>query len=76
MLSDQIKFFATSAYACRYICTYKETIVKENERDQPTRDQVQKFSFPETGLPEGIFLNRKSRFGSILEGLAMEEVGI
>jgi hypothetical protein len=27
-------------------------------------------------LPDGIFLNQKSRFGQILEGLAMEKVGI
>jgi hypothetical protein len=28
------------------------------------------------GLPEGIFSNRKSQFGYILEGLAMEDIGI
>jgi hypothetical protein len=27
-------------------------------------------------LPDGIFLNQKSRFGQILEGLAMESAGI
>jgi hypothetical protein len=27
-------------------------------------------------LPDGIFSNRKSQFGYILEGLAMEDVGI
>jgi hypothetical protein len=27
-------------------------------------------------LPDGIFLNQKSRFGKILVGLAMEEDGI
>jgi hypothetical protein len=26
------------------------------------------------GLPDGIFYNQKSQFGSILEGLAMEDV--
>jgi hypothetical protein len=29
-----------------------------------------------TGLPDGIFSNQKSQFGKILEGLAMEDVGI
>jgi hypothetical protein len=29
-----------------------------------------------TGLPDGIFSNQKSQFGYILEGLAMEDVGI
>jgi hypothetical protein len=29
-----------------------------------------------TGLPDGIFSNQKSKFGSILEGLEMEDVGI
>jgi hypothetical protein len=29
-----------------------------------------------TGLPDGIFSNQKSKFGSFLEGLAMEDVGI
>jgi hypothetical protein len=29
-----------------------------------------------TGLPGGIFSNQKSRFSSILEGLALEGVGI
>jgi hypothetical protein len=28
------------------------------------------------GLPGGIFSNQKSQFGQILEGLAMEDVGI
>jgi hypothetical protein len=28
-----------------------------------------------SGLPDGIFSNQKSRFGYILEGLAMEDVG-
>jgi hypothetical protein len=28
------------------------------------------------GLPDGLFSNQKSKFGKILEGLAMEEVGI
>jgi hypothetical protein len=28
------------------------------------------------GLPDGIFTNKKSQLGSILEGLAMENVGI
>jgi hypothetical protein len=27
-------------------------------------------------LPDGIFSNQKSKFGQILEGLAMEDVGI
>jgi hypothetical protein len=27
-------------------------------------------------LPDGIFSNQKSRFGQILEGLAMEDVGV
>jgi hypothetical protein len=30
----------------------------------------------EPGLPDGIFSNQKSKFGSILEGIAMEAVGI
>jgi hypothetical protein len=30
----------------------------------------------ETGLPDGIFSNQKSQFGLILEGLAIEDVGI
>jgi hypothetical protein len=29
-----------------------------------------------SGLPDGIFSNKKSRFGVILDGLAMEDVGI
>jgi hypothetical protein len=29
-----------------------------------------------TGLPDGIFSNQKSQYGYILEGLAMENVGI
>jgi hypothetical protein len=29
-----------------------------------------------TGLPDGLFSNQKSKFGKILEGLAMEDVGI
>jgi hypothetical protein len=28
------------------------------------------------GLPDGLFLNQKSKFGLILEGLAIEDVGI
>jgi hypothetical protein len=28
------------------------------------------------GLPDGIFSNQKSRFGLILEGLAIDDVGI
>jgi hypothetical protein len=28
------------------------------------------------GLPDGIFLNQKSKFGKILEGFAMEDVGV
>jgi hypothetical protein len=27
-------------------------------------------------LPDGLFSNKKSKFGKILEGLAMEDVGI
>jgi hypothetical protein len=30
----------------------------------------------ESGLPDGIFSNQKSQFGYILEGLAIEDVGI
>jgi hypothetical protein len=30
----------------------------------------------EAVLPDGIFSKRKSQFGEILEGLAMEDVGI
>jgi hypothetical protein len=33
-------------------------------------------SSSETGLPDGIFSNQKSKFGKISEGLAMEKVGI
>jgi hypothetical protein len=29
----------------------------------------------QTGLPDGILSNQKSKFGQILEGLAMEDVG-
>jgi hypothetical protein len=29
-----------------------------------------------SGLPDGLFSNQKSKFGKILEGLAMEDVGI
>jgi hypothetical protein len=29
-----------------------------------------------SGLPDGIFSNQKFQFGKILEGLAMEDVGI
>jgi hypothetical protein len=29
-----------------------------------------------SGLPDGIFANEKSKFGYILEGLAMEDVHI
>jgi hypothetical protein len=29
-----------------------------------------------TGLPDGLFSNQKSQFGLILEGLAMENLGI
>jgi hypothetical protein len=29
-----------------------------------------------SGLPDGLFSNQKSNFGEILEGLAMEDVGI
>jgi hypothetical protein len=29
-----------------------------------------------TGLPDGLFSNQKSKFWQILEGLAMEDVGI
>jgi hypothetical protein len=28
------------------------------------------------GLPDGLFSNQKCKFGKILEGLAMEDVGI
>jgi hypothetical protein len=31
--------------------------------------------FP-AGLPDGLFSNQKSKFGKILEGLAMEDAGI
>jgi hypothetical protein len=31
---------------------------------------------PGPGLPDGIFSNQKSRFGKILEVLAIEDVGI
>jgi hypothetical protein len=34
------------------------------------------FSSIWTGLPDGIFSNRKSQFGKILEGLATDDVGI
>jgi hypothetical protein len=35
-------------------------------------------SIPElaAGLPDGLFSNQKSQFGSILEGLAIENFGI
>jgi hypothetical protein len=29
-----------------------------------------------SGLPDGLFTNQKSKFGKILDGLAMEDVGI
>jgi hypothetical protein len=29
-----------------------------------------------SGLPDGLFSNQKSKFGYILDGLAMEEAGI
>jgi hypothetical protein len=28
------------------------------------------------GLPDGLFSNQKSKFGKILEGVSMEDVGI
>jgi hypothetical protein len=28
------------------------------------------------GLPDGLFSNKKSKFGSILEGIAMQNLGI
>jgi hypothetical protein len=31
---------------------------------------------PKTGLPDGLFSSQKSKFGQILEGLAMKDVGI
>jgi hypothetical protein len=34
------------------------------------------FHVTKTGLPDGIFSNQKSQFGKLLEGLAMEDVGI
>jgi hypothetical protein len=34
-----------------------------------------RLSFP-AGLPDGLFSNQKSKFGKILEGFAMEDVGI
>jgi hypothetical protein len=33
-------------------------------------------TFIQSGLPDGLFSNQKSQFGYILEGLAMEDVGI
>jgi hypothetical protein len=36
-------------------------------------EKRQKWS--ETGLPDGIFSHRKSKFGCILESLAIEDVG-
>jgi hypothetical protein len=32
--------------------------------------------FQKSGLPDGLFSNLKSQFGLILEGLAMENLGI
>jgi hypothetical protein len=32
--------------------------------------------FSKAGLPDGLFSNQKSQFGYILEGLAMENLGI
>jgi hypothetical protein len=34
------------------------------------------FSPSRAGLPDGLFSHQKSKFGKILEGLAMEDVGI
>jgi hypothetical protein len=35
-----------------------------------------KMAATDSGLPDGIFSNQKSRFGLILEGLAMQDVNI
>jgi hypothetical protein len=58
--------------------------IKENPAD--FRERQKKFqkmfqsavsSFDcKSGLPDGLFSNQKSKFGQILEGLAMEDVGI
>jgi hypothetical protein len=42
---------------------------------QPMLEDLVVFTM-EAGLPDGIFSSQKSRFGYILEGLAMEDVGI
>jgi hypothetical protein len=38
--------------------------------------QVRNRLLPDPGLPDGLFSNQKSKFGGILAGLAMEDVGI
>jgi hypothetical protein len=34
------------------------------------------FGSSRSGLPDGLFSNQKSKFGQILEGLALKDVGI
>jgi hypothetical protein len=40
------------------------------------RDILSEKNYSATGLPDGMFLNQKSKFGKILEGLGMKKIGI
>jgi hypothetical protein len=50
------------------------TITLLRAKCYPRDDLVNNHSH--TGLPDGLFLNQKAKFGLLLEGLAMEDVGI
>jgi hypothetical protein len=62
----RLRILKMGDYLCMYLYTY--TCV-----DQKT---ILLYKETRSGLPDGLFSNQNSKFGKILEGLAVEDVGI
>jgi hypothetical protein len=61
------------AVGCQYF-KCEAQLLYQTQKKQICEQKVTPWSTAE--LPDGLFSNQKSKFGSILEGLAMEDVGI
>jgi hypothetical protein len=58
---------------------YEEALRSEIDfslQDTNNLESISKNCVALAGLPDGIFSNRKCKFGKILEGLGVEKVGI
>jgi ribosomal protein L14E/L6E/L27E len=62
------------------VSIYLEPFKTNGEKRRPVRVvtlvKIPKNVDLKSGLPDGIFSNQKSNLGQILEGLALEDVGI